>query len=188
MTLSDEFVEIGRSLCCVEVNANKLCGANRLDVDINNHLVAVDDIRCIIDIATNYPVIVAPTVRLGDIEYRGQSLNCARTGEVGVGFTNEVPHSLHSRTFKGEEETTYIDAVKRRFLVLKCLLTPNHESVTVEVAEHVDTEFVEGIALCLVRTNRNILDCGQATIVKTERSPPREVVAVNLGHNWGYED
>ena len=187
-SLTNEFVKVRRGLCRVEVDADELSGTNRLDVDIHNHFVTVNDISGVVNVTANDTVIVASAVRLGDIKDRGEGLNRTCASEVGVGLTNKVSHGLHGRTLKSEEQTTNVNSVECGFLVLKRLLTPDDETVTVEVAEHIDTELVERIALCLVRTNRNVFDGSQTTIVEAKWSPPWEVIAINRGHNRSHKD
>ena len=183
LSLANDFGEVRASLASVEVRKDELNGANRLEVDVYDKRVVINDVRRVVLFVALEQVVIQTAVINAVVVERLEGVADALAGVGRVRLTDEPAERLDRLSLQVEEETADIQAVKRRVLVLHRLLTPDDESAIVEVADGVESGLVEVVALTLIWTERDVRNRRKHAIVETERSPPHKVLGIRLAHN-----
>ena len=145
----NRLIERNTCLSGDEVQSNEVDTLRRLDVDISNKLVTVDNLRSVIGLITDNQEVVHTSSCLNVSQIRIDVIFEQCSCNLVVQFEQRGAGDLSDLSFDHEEEPSNVDAIECGAVSQSCLITEQHGSFTLEGNNGIDSMCIELVALSL---------------------------------------
>ena len=149
------------SLGSNEVQGDEVDASSRLDVDVCNELVAVNDLRSVIGFITYNQEVIHASLGLDVSQERIDIVLKEGSSDIIVKLKQSCTRHLSNLFLTDEEELTNVDTIKGRAVSQCCLITIQDCTFTREGPDRVDSVAEQRVSLSLgwvVRKSYNVAD------------------------------
>ena len=169
----DGFIERYASLSSDEVQSDEVDRTCRLDIDVSNELVSIDNFWCVVCFVTNYQEVIHTSSGLNVTQVRVDVVLEQCSCDFIIQFEQRSSGNLSNLSFNHEEEPSHVDSVESRAVSQCCLVSPEYCTLTLVGDDAVDSGGIEVVSLELRGAVRQLGYVTDLTSGETSGREPR---------------
>jgi len=150
-----------------EIQCDKVNGTSRLDINVRDKAVCINDLRCVISFVT-HDLEIGHTATALNITQEGlDKITELSTCELIVKLEQLEFGSCGNCLLEDDEQAPYVDPIKRRRFGLRRLITKEDNTFSGERDDRVNTSLIQCITLSLNRIKCKFGDTTDLTTIET---------------------